>query len=321
MPIPLVDVKAQYAPLTDALRAQFDEVLERGQFIRGANFYAFEEEAAEYLGVSRTIGVANGTDALVLVLDALGIGPGDEVICPAFTFYATAESIARRGATPVLADIDPATLNLDAEDVARRVTKRTRAIMPVHLFGRPAPVATPTGVTVRFVLTAPDAREVTVAGTFNQWDSPATPLVRTGSTGIWTATITLPAGQHQYAFVVDGQRWVASPANFFLPVKVLSRVFRGKFLALLRQAHGRKVRLGHRDVVLALTDQAVTPLVPDRDPLRQPVGLLARRAERCAHLRLQHEIGDIWRANLFLKLPEETNVYWHAGFDCRTRAE
>lgn len=80
--------------------------------------------------------------------------------------------------------------------------------------GRPGPVATPGGgaVTVRFVLTAPDARAVTVAGTFNQWDSHATPLVRTGPTGTWTATITLPAGQHQYAFVVDGVRWVPDPA-------------------------------------------------------------------------------------------------------------
>jgi dTDP-4-amino-4,6-dideoxygalactose transaminase len=87
-----------------------------------------------------TIGVANGTDAIVLVLDAMGIGPGDEVICPAFTFYATAESIARRGATPVFADIDPATMNLDPVDVADRITPRTKAIMPVHLFGRPAPL-------------------------------------------------------------------------------------------------------------------------------------------------------------------------------------
>jgi len=80
--------------------------------------------------------------------------------------------------------------------------------------GRPEPVATPAGavVTVRFVLSAPDAREVTVAGTFNQWDSHATPLVRTGATDLWTATITLPAGQHQYAFVVDGVRWVHDPA-------------------------------------------------------------------------------------------------------------
>ena len=139
--IPLVDVKAQYAPLIGELRERFESVLDSGTFIRGPNVQAFEEEAAAYLGVKRAVGVANGTDALVLVLDAMGIGPGDEVICPAFTFYATAESIARRGATPVFADIDPATLNLDLDDVAGRITERTRAIMPVHLFGRPAAIA------------------------------------------------------------------------------------------------------------------------------------------------------------------------------------
>jgi dTDP-4-amino-4,6-dideoxygalactose transaminase len=139
--IPLVDVQAQYAPLRDELRERFDAVLDSSTFIRGPEVRTFEEEAAAYLGVRRTVGVANGTDALVLVLDALGVGPGDEVICPAFTFYATAESIARRGATPVFADIDPATLNLDPDDVAGRITGRTRAIMPVHLFGRPASLA------------------------------------------------------------------------------------------------------------------------------------------------------------------------------------
>jgi dTDP-4-amino-4,6-dideoxygalactose transaminase len=135
---PLVDVKAQYAPLIPELKERFAEVLESGRFILGPNVVAFEEEAAAYLGVPVAIGVANGTDALVLVLDAMGIGPGDEVICPAFTFYATAEAIVRRGATPVFADIEPATLNLDPDDVAARITPRTRAIMPVHLFGRPA---------------------------------------------------------------------------------------------------------------------------------------------------------------------------------------
>jgi len=136
--IPLVDTRAQYAPvLTEVLEA-LKGVLESGEFILGPNVKAFEREAAEYLGVPRTIGVANGTDAIVIVLDALGIGPGDEVICPAFTFYATAESIARRGATPVFADVDPATMNLDPADVAERITDRTKAIMPVHLFGRPA---------------------------------------------------------------------------------------------------------------------------------------------------------------------------------------
>src|SRR5262249_9912936 len=92
--------------------------------ILGPNVQAFEQEAAGYLGVEHTVGVANGTDALLLVLEAMGIGPGDEVICPSFTFYATGESIARRGATPVFADIDPETLNLDPDDVAGRVTAR-----------------------------------------------------------------------------------------------------------------------------------------------------------------------------------------------------
>jgi dTDP-4-amino-4,6-dideoxygalactose transaminase len=136
--IPLIDVKAQYAPLTAELEARFGEILAGGQFIRGPHYYAFQEEAAAFLGVSKAIGVGNGTDAIVIVLDAMGIGPGDEVICPAFTFYATAESIARRGATPVFADVDPVTLNLDPDDVAAKITERTRAIMPVHLFGRPA---------------------------------------------------------------------------------------------------------------------------------------------------------------------------------------
>src|SRR5215212_10029426 len=113
MPIPLVDVRAQYAPLLEELRAEFDEVLDRGQFILGAKVESFEREAADYLGVARAVGVANGTDAIVLALDALDIGPGHEVICPAFTFFATAEAVRRVGATPVFADVDPATLNID----------------------------------------------------------------------------------------------------------------------------------------------------------------------------------------------------------------
>jgi len=140
-PIPLVDVKAQYVPFLPRIREAFDGVLESGEFILGPNVAAFEREAADYLGVRDSVGVANGTDALVLVLDALGIGRGDEVICPAFTFYATAEAIARRGATPVFADVDASTMNLEAEDVAARITKRTKAILAVHLFGRPAPLA------------------------------------------------------------------------------------------------------------------------------------------------------------------------------------
>jgi dTDP-4-amino-4,6-dideoxygalactose transaminase len=140
VPIPHVDVKAQYAALVPELTAAFARTLESGRFIFGPEVEGFEREAAEYLGVEQTVGVANGTDAIVLLLDALGIGAGDEVICPSFTFYATAEAIARVGATPVFAEIDPATLNIDPADVAGRITARTKAVMPVHLFGRPAPV-------------------------------------------------------------------------------------------------------------------------------------------------------------------------------------
>jgi len=138
--IPLVDVKAQYAPLIPELERRFSGVLESGRFILGPEVDAFEREAAAFLGVPHAIGVANGTDALVLALEALGIGRGDEVICPAFTFYATAEAIARIGATPVFADVDPVTLNLDPEDVAGRITPLTRALVAVHLFGRRAPL-------------------------------------------------------------------------------------------------------------------------------------------------------------------------------------
>jgi dTDP-4-amino-4,6-dideoxygalactose transaminase len=140
VPVPLVDVRAQYARLIPEILERVQAVLESGTFILGPNVRAFEEEAAAYLGVQETVGVANGTDALVLVLDALEIGAGDEVVCPSFTFYATAEAIVRAGATPVFADIDPVTLNIDPEDMAAKVTERTRAIMPVHLFGRPAPL-------------------------------------------------------------------------------------------------------------------------------------------------------------------------------------
>jgi len=141
MSIPHVDVRAQYAPLLDELKERIGAVLDSGRFILGPEVRAFEQETASYLGVGDAIGVANGTDALVLVLDGLGVGAGDEVVCPAFTFFATAEAISRVGATPVFCDVDPATLNLDPADAADRVTERTKAILAVHLFGRPAALA------------------------------------------------------------------------------------------------------------------------------------------------------------------------------------
>jgi dTDP-4-amino-4,6-dideoxygalactose transaminase len=171
--IPLIDVKAQYARLIPELKQAFAEVLESGQFIFGPNTKAFELEAAEYLHVPETIGVGNGTDALVIALDALGVGPGDEVICPAFTFYATAESIAQRGATPVFAEVEAETMNLDVEDTAARITPRTKAIIPVHLFGRPAPLAELAGLGVPLLEDAaqafgsPDVATTGIASTFS----------------------------------------------------------------------------------------------------------------------------------------------------------
>jgi dTDP-4-amino-4,6-dideoxygalactose transaminase len=176
MRIPHVDVKAQYAPLLGELKERLAAVLDSGQFVLGPEVRAFEQEVAGFLGTREAVGVANGTDALVLALEALGIGAGDEVVCPAFTFYATAEAISRVGATPVFCDIDPATLNLDPADVAARVTDRTRAIVAVHLFGRPAPLAElPAGIPVvedaaqAFGATVGDkcVGSIGVAGTFS----------------------------------------------------------------------------------------------------------------------------------------------------------
>jgi dTDP-4-amino-4,6-dideoxygalactose transaminase len=172
-PIPLVDVKAQYEPLLPRIREAIDGVLHSAELILGPNVAEFEREAAAYLGVPETVGVANGTDALVLVMDAMGIGAGDEVICPAFTFYATAEAIARRGATPVFADVDASTMNLDPEDVSARITDRTKAILAVHLFGRPAPLAELSSLGVPLIEDAaqafgsPDIARTAIASTFS----------------------------------------------------------------------------------------------------------------------------------------------------------
>ncbi|HYG56566.1 MAG TPA: DegT/DnrJ/EryC1/StrS family aminotransferase [Symbiobacteriaceae bacterium] len=138
MRVPLLDLTRQYRSLEADLQAAVADVLRGGQFILGPNVKALEAELAAYTGVDHAIGVANGSDALHLALLAAGIGPGDEVICPAFTFFATAGAVARAGATPVFADIDPVSYTVPAHAMASRVTKRTKALLPVHLYGHPA---------------------------------------------------------------------------------------------------------------------------------------------------------------------------------------
>jgi len=136
--IPMVDLKAQYDDIKEEIDRCLQEVLGSCAFILGPNVQAFEREVSAYLGVAHAIGVASGTDALHLALRASGIGPGDEVITSPFTFIATAEAIRYVGATPVFVDIDPRTFNLMPDAVEAAVTSRTRAVMPVHLFGQPA---------------------------------------------------------------------------------------------------------------------------------------------------------------------------------------
>lgn len=136
MPVRLLDVNAQNAPLASALREAFDRVLNSGMFIMGQEVTAFEEECAAATGAAHAIGVSSGTDALLLALMAMDIGPGDEVLVPAFTFFATAGCVSRLGATPVFVDVCPVCFNIDPADARSKISPKTKAIIPVHLFGQ-----------------------------------------------------------------------------------------------------------------------------------------------------------------------------------------
>lgn len=136
--VPLLDLKAQYATIKDDVRAAIDEVVESQYFILGPTVEKLEQQVAAYCGAKHAIGCASGSDAILLAMLALDIGPGDEVICPSYTFFASGGYVTRAGATPVYADIDPVTYNVDPDSV-RAVAKNCRnlkAIMPVHLFGQ-----------------------------------------------------------------------------------------------------------------------------------------------------------------------------------------
>ena len=138
MAVPLLDLTRQYRPLRDEVRKAIDRVCDSQRFILGAEVDAFEREAAGELGVPHAVGVTSGTDALLAALMALGVGQGDEVIVPTFTFFATAGVVARLGAVPVFVDIDPRDFCLDARLLRDHIGPRTRAIIPVHLFGQSA---------------------------------------------------------------------------------------------------------------------------------------------------------------------------------------
>lgn len=138
MRVPFVDLKVQYEAIREELEREFQKVFEKTAFIMGPALAEFEEAFARYCRVKHAIGVANGTDALLLALKALGIGPGDEVITAVNTFIATAEAIVHAGATPVFVDCDPQTYNINVKQLEAKITPRTKAIIPVHLYGQPA---------------------------------------------------------------------------------------------------------------------------------------------------------------------------------------
>src|SRR5690625_2729589 len=136
--IPMLDLGPEITELREELVSAFERVLDSRQFVLGWEGEAFEEEAAAWLGAEHAIGVNSGTDALIISLRALGIGPGDEVITTPFTFFATASSIMLVGAKPVFVDIEYDSFNIDPELIEPAITPRTKAIMPVHLYGRPS---------------------------------------------------------------------------------------------------------------------------------------------------------------------------------------
>ena len=140
MTVPLFDTSTALKPLRDDLRDAVARVLDSGRYILGPEVEAFEREFADYCGAKHAVGVANGTEAITIALRAMGVGPGDEVLVPSFTFYASAEAIPPTGATPVFCDIDPQTFCITAETVAEALTPRTKAVIAVHLFGNLAPV-------------------------------------------------------------------------------------------------------------------------------------------------------------------------------------
>lgn len=191
--IPILDLSPQYQSLKPEIYAAIDRVLESGQFIMGPDVKQFEQEVATYLGVKHAIAVNSGTDALVIGLRSLGIGAGDEVITTPFSFFATAESISSVGAKPIFVDIDPKTFNIDPAKIKDKITSRTKAIMPVHLYGNPAAMTQITEIAqangLKVIEDCAQSFGACYAGACSGCDSACSDTVRSAIAGKMTGTI------------------------------------------------------------------------------------------------------------------------------------
>jgi dTDP-4-amino-4,6-dideoxygalactose transaminase len=191
--IPILDLSPQYQSLKPEIYAAIDRVLESGQFIMGPDVKQFEQEVATYLGVKHAIAVNSGTDALVIGLRAMGIGSGDEVITTPFSFFATAESISSVGATPIFVDIDPKTFNIDPAKIKDKITSRTKAIMPVHLYGNPAAMTQIMGIAqahgLKVIEDCAQSFGARYAGICSGCDGACSETLRSTITGKMTGTI------------------------------------------------------------------------------------------------------------------------------------
>jgi dTDP-3-amino-3,4,6-trideoxy-alpha-D-glucose transaminase len=164
MAVGLFDTRTPVAPLQGELRAAIEQVLDSERYILGPEVATFEQEYAAYCGAKHGVGVANGTDAITIALRAMGVGPGDEVVVPSFTFYASAEAIPPTGASPVFCDVDPRTYCVTADTVKAAITAKTKAVIAVHLFGNIAPVAEIEALGVPVLEDAAQAAGSTTAG-------------------------------------------------------------------------------------------------------------------------------------------------------------
>nr|WP_242613347.1 DegT/DnrJ/EryC1/StrS family aminotransferase [Herbihabitans rhizosphaerae] len=302
-PVPLVDLAAQHVRIADEVAAGWAEVLERTAFISGPQVAEFEEAYAAFSGVRHCVGVANGTDAVELSLRALDIRPGDECVLPANTFIATAEAVARTGAVPVLVDCDPDTALIDVDATAAAITPRTRAVLPVHLYGQTVPIeqlyaVLPAGVSiVEDAAQAQGARRYGLpAGALG--DIAATSFYPGKNLGAYGDAGAVTTSSTRLADAVRLLREHGSPRKYEHAVAgmnsrldTLQAVVLSAKLRLLEEWNdARRLAAKRYDALLASYDEVITPVVL---PGNEPVWHLyvVRVAERDRVLESLHAKG------------------------------